>query len=143
MLRPPRGEADQLMSRLAAAVALALAVVGLSTTAMLAVAAYALAGILNAYFFAATLAARSEYSPAEARAQVFVWVGALKITAGSAGTAVAGGVIAGALHLPIILAVALTLAAVATSLVERRAERGNAHPVDPRRRPAARAGATD
>ena len=63
MLRPPRGDADRLMGRLAAAVALALAVVGLSVTAVLAVAAYALAGILNAYFFAATLAARSAGMP--------------------------------------------------------------------------------
>lgn len=119
MLRPPRGEADQLMSRFAASVALALALVGLSTTIEIAVAAYALAGILNAYFFASTLAARSEYSPAEARAQVFVWVGALKITAGSAGTAVAGAVIVGSLDLPIVLAVALTLGAVAASVIER------------------------
>jgi hypothetical protein len=120
MIRPPHGEADQLMSRLAAAVALALAVVGLAATPVLAVVAYALAGILNAYFFAATLAARSEYSPTEARAQVFVWVGALKITAGSAGTALAGAVIVGALHLPIIIAVALTVTAAASALVERR-----------------------
>lgn len=138
MLRPPRGEADELMCRLAAAVAVALAVVGLTTTAVLAVAAYALAGILNAYFFAATLAARSEYSPAEARAQVFVWVGALKITAGSAGTATAGAVIGGALHLPIMIAVTLTLAAVVVSVLERRTERRHSLTVDqPRERPAA------
>jgi hypothetical protein len=119
MLRPPRGEADRLVSRLAAAVALALALVGLSTTPVLGVVAYAVAGIVNAYFFAATLAARSEYSPLEARAQVFVWVGALKITAGSAGTAVAGAVIVASPQLPIILAVVLTLTAVVASLVER------------------------
>lgn len=121
MIRPPRTDADRLMSRLAAAVAgaLVLVLVGLSTSLVLAVAAYVVAGVLNALFFASTLAARSEYSPAEARGQVFVWVGALKITAGSAGTVTAGAVIAGALHLPIVLAAALTLAAVTASFVER------------------------
>ncbi|MFE0420817.1 hypothetical protein [Streptomyces tendae] len=38
---------------------------------------------------AATLAARNEYAPDNARGQIFVWIGALKITAGSAGTAAA------------------------------------------------------
>ncbi|MEW7002272.1 hypothetical protein M5585_29920 [Serratia ureilytica] len=45
-------------------------------------------GMLNAAFFAATLAARSEYFLLPG--QVFVWVGAMKITAGSLGTAAAG-----------------------------------------------------
>jgi hypothetical protein len=44
--------------------------------------------------FAATLAARNEYAPIKARGQVFIWVGILKIAAGSAGTAVAGATIA-------------------------------------------------
>lgn len=123
MIRPARGEADQLMTVLAAAVAAALAAVALAPTFAIALMAYAAAGVLNALFFAATLAARSEYSPIEARGQVFVWVGALKITAGSAGTAIAGAIIATALYLPLVLGVGLTLTVVIVSALERRPTR--------------------
>ncbi|WP_214109186.1 hypothetical protein [Acrocarpospora catenulata] len=100
-------------------VALALAAVTLTGVFWAAAAAYALAGVLNSCFFAATLAARNEYAPATARGQVFVWIGALKITAGSAGTALAGAIITTTLHLPLLLAIGLTLAATAASLAER------------------------
>ena len=88
----------------------------------------ATAGILNSYFFAATLAARSEYAPPEARGQVFVWVGALKITAGSAGTALAGAVVSHATQLPLFLAVAAILAAVGASVLDRGRERAMSGP---------------
>ncbi|MGI5351665.1 MFS transporter [Streptomyces sp. CA-250714] len=120
MLRPARADADGLMTRLAALVAGTLVLVALAPSFPIAVAAYAAAGIANACFFAATLAARSEYAPPAARGQIFVWVGALKITAGSAGTAFAGTIIGTALPLPLTLAVALTLAAALLSLTERR-----------------------
>lgn len=81
-------------------------------------------GVLNSRFFAATLAARSEYAPAQARGQVFVWIGALKITAGSAGTALAGAIVAPAVHLPLVLAAALIAVAVAASILDRRLGRG-------------------
>lgn len=123
MIRPLRGDADQAMTVLAVAVAAALAAVAVSGSFWSAVATYAIAGILNSYFFAATLAARNEYAPDVARGQVFVWIGALKITAGSAGTALAGGVIAAALHLPLALAIGLTVAAAAASQLERRLAR--------------------
>jgi MFS family permease len=121
MIRPLKGEADKLMTRLALIVAAALAAVLIAPDLWLAVACYALAGIANAYFFAATLAARSEYSPIEGRGQIFVWVGALKITAGSAGTAAAGAVIGTSLHLPLILAASITALAAICSATERKA----------------------
>jgi hypothetical protein len=125
MIRPLRGSADRAMTMLALIVAVALAAVLAAPNLLLSVVAYAAAGIANAYFFAATLAARSEHAPAAARGQVFVWVGALKITAGSAGTAAAGAVISGGTHLPLALAVAMTVAAVAGSALDRRtASRG-------------------
>ena len=86
MIRPLPGEADRAMAILAAAVSAALVLVFVATDFRAAVVAYAVAGVLNSYFFAATLAARNEYAPAAARGQVFVWIGALKITSGSAGT---------------------------------------------------------
>ncbi|NKX55437.1 MFS transporter [Arthrobacter sp. E918] len=123
LLRPLRGDADRLMTRLAAAVAAALAGVALADGFVLTTAAYAAAGILNACFFAATLAARSEYAPPQARGQVFVWVGALKITAGSAGTALAGAVAAGPAQLPVVMALTLAVACAAASVLDRRAGR--------------------
>lgn len=123
MIRPLRTDADPLMTWLAAAVGIALggaAVAGIFPTA---VAAFACAGVLNSYFFASTLAARSEYAPAAARGQVFVWIGALKITAGSAGTALAGALIAPAAQLPLYLAAGLVVSAAVVSLVDRHLER--------------------
>ncbi|MDQ4504525.1 MFS transporter [Sinomonas sp. ASV322] len=124
MIWPLRGQADELTTRLALCVAAALAAAALAPGFAFAVAAYAAAGILNSCFFASTLAARSEYSPAEARAQVFVWVGALKITAGSAGTALAGTITATAPHAALTLAVVLTAASAVASLIDRRLRRG-------------------
>lgn len=120
MVRPMRGDADQLMTWLAAGVAATLAAAALAGSFPAAVVTYSLVGILNSYFFAATLAARSEYAPLEARGQVFVWVGALKITAGSAGTAAAGAVVVHATQLPLLLAVAVIAAAVCASVLDRR-----------------------
>ncbi|GAB3271178.1 MFS transporter [Kineosporia babensis] len=56
----------------------------------LAVIAFLLLGAANAPYFIATLAARSRYSPPEARAQVFVTMGALKVGSSAGGAAAAG-----------------------------------------------------
>ncbi|WP_309107550.1 MFS transporter [Arthrobacter sp.] len=119
MIRPMRTDADPLMTWLGAAVGAALCGAALVGVFPAAVVAYALAGLLNSCFFAATLAARSEYAPAEARGQVFVWVGALKITAGSAGTALAGAMVASAAQLPLFLASGFIGVAVIASILDR------------------------
>lgn len=109
------GEADQQTRRLAMLVVLGFAAVLLAPTVTMALAAYFATRVANSYFFASTLAARSEYAPAEARGQVFVWVGALKITAGSAGTAAAGAAAAAGPLLPVGVAIgAFTLAAASS-----------------------------
>lgn len=77
--------------------------------------------------FAVTLAARSEYAPVESRVQVFIWVGALKIaagsagSAGSAGTAAAGATTTHAAWVPLVVVSALTVAAATAtaSIVDR------------------------
>ncbi|TFD83467.1 hypothetical protein E3T56_13320 [Cryobacterium psychrotolerans] len=120
MIRPLRGDADVLMPYLALIVAAALFAVLLVPNLTAAVVAYAAVGIANSYFFAATLAARSEHSPAAARGQIFVWVGALKITAGSAGTAAAGALIGTALHLPTVFAAGIATAAAIVAIIDRR-----------------------
>ncbi len=103
MVKPLPGDADRLVVMLCFVVAAALAVVAAMPSFVAALVACGAAGIANALFFAATLAARSEYAPAEARGQVFIWVGALKIAAGSAGTATAGVLLFGAAWMPVAL----------------------------------------
>ena len=111
---PPGGEPDRATTRWALALGVTFVLGGFAPTLGTAFAAFAAAGFLTAPFFVATLAVRSAYSPAAGRAQVFVAMGALKITAaggggrgggpggvGAAGTALtaggAGVLVAGAL----------------------------------------------
>lgn len=101
MVWPLRGDADRLIIVLAAIVGLALTAVIPMPSLVPALIAFAVTGIANALFFAATLAARSEYAPPGSRGQVFIWVGALKIAAGSAGTATAGALIVGTAWIPV------------------------------------------
>jgi hypothetical protein len=56
------------------------------------------------------------------RGQVFVWIGALKITAGSAGTALAGAIIAPAIQLPLFLGAGLIAFAMVASVLDRHRE---------------------
>lgn len=123
MLRPLRSDADPMVTWLGAAVGAAVCGAAFAGAFPVAVAAYCFTGVLNSYFFAATLAARSEYAPAAARGQVFVWIGALKITAGSAGTALAGAIVAPAINLPLLLASGLITVAVFVSVLDRHRER--------------------
>lgn len=119
MIRPLKGEADKLTGILAAFVAIALAVVIPMPNLVSALTAFTVAGVVNALFFAATLAARSEYSPAESRGQVFIWVGALKIAAASAGTAIAGALMGGIIWVPVAAVAAASAIAALISMIER------------------------
>ncbi|VEI02444.1 H+ Antiporter protein [Acidipropionibacterium jensenii] len=119
MVWPLRGDADKLTTLLAAAVAVTLMVVIPMPNLTAALIAFTLAGVANAVFFAATLAARSEYAPDEARGQVFIWVGALKIAAGSAGTATAGALIGGVTWMPVAAVAALSALAALVCGIER------------------------
>lgn len=119
MVKPLRGDADRLTMGLAAIVAITLVIVIPMPNFIMTVGAFTLAGIANAFFFAATLAARSEYAPVEARGQVFIWVGALKIAAGSAGTAVAGSLIGDRAWAPVAAVAALSAVAAGASVIGR------------------------
>lgn len=119
MVRPLRSDADHLTSRLSLLVAITLAGVILAPGFAVALGAFAVAGIANSLFFAATLAARSEYAPVSARGQVFIWVGALKIAAGSAGTAATGALLGNAAWPPVALVAILTVIASVAALYSR------------------------
>ncbi|MEA5101620.1 MFS transporter [Pantoea sp. S18] len=90
MIRPLVGEPDTLMTRFACFITAGVFLIMLNMHFVVLLMLFFVTGMLNAGFFGATLAARSEYSPSACRGQVFVWVGAMKITAGSLGTAAAG-----------------------------------------------------
>lgn len=126
MLWPLRGDADRLMSLLAVFVAATLTAVIFTPILPALLVAFSLAGVANALFFAATLAARSEFAPTASRGQIFIWVGALKIAGGAAGTASAGAIVGAAAWAPLALATTLTAVAVTASIVERtRSREGN------------------
>ncbi len=123
IVRPLRGVPDVLTGRLALAVAAGLLAALTAPTLSLLVAAYLGTGLLNALFFGSTLAARTEYAPGAARSQVFIWVAALKITAGSAGTALAGTLSDRGYHAAVGTAVLLaSLAGAAATLHRRRTD---------------------
>lgn len=87
---PLKGEPDRQTGWWAAAIGVAFLLGGFAPNLVWAMVAFTVAGLLNGPFFTATLAARTAYSPSAARAQVFVTMAALKIAAGTAGTAAAG-----------------------------------------------------
>jgi len=119
-VRPLRGEPERLTALFVGVIAGMLLLASGMPSFSLALGAFFLIGVANAPFFAATLAARSEYAPVGGRAQLFVAIAAFKIAAGSAGTAMAGalnGVGSRPIALPRPSAVAAT--ALAT-VIERR-----------------------
>ncbi|MBA0448381.1 MULTISPECIES: hypothetical protein [Stenotrophomonas] len=121
MARPIRLTPDQAMTWYAGFLGLALVLVAASGSFQFALTTYFVAGCIDAYFFAATLAARTEYAPAQGKGQVYLWVGALKIAAGSAGTAVAGMVVTGSASLALWIAIAAVVIAPVVSRVDQRA----------------------
>ncbi len=106
--------------------AIALALCALAPSYRLALIAFALAGVANAPFFTATLAARSRYSPPEARAQVFVTLAGLKVAMASAGTALAGIAIDVGARPLLAAGAALTLAGATAAWIDRRHSRASA-----------------
>lgn len=119
MIVPLRGPAEKAVIRLAAAAGTAFAFAALVPSFPYALAAFGLAGVLNSLFFTATLASRAEYAPNNARAQVFIWTAALKVTAAAVGTALAGALIGVDARLPLVAGGALAVAAAATAGVGR------------------------
>lgn len=134
MIRPLRADADKLTALLAGLVAVTLLIVIPMPSTPTTITAYAVAGIANSLFFAATLAGRSEFAPPEARGQVFIWVGALKIAAGAAGTAAAGALIGASLWLPVVAVAILTAATAGACALQRSRPPGNRR-TSPLRRP--------
>ena len=122
-IRPLRGEPETLTTVFLAVIGACLLLCAAAPNLPLALAAFGPAGAANAPFFAATLAARNDYAPAGGRAQVFVAVAALKIAAGSAGTALAGTLGGVGPRWLLVAGSALILLTAASTVIERRVSR--------------------
>ncbi len=118
--RPLRGEPERLSTRFTVALAVAYAACAAAPTYPLALAAFTLAGIVNAPFFTATLAARSDYAPPSARAQIFVSMAGLKVACSAIGAALAGVALGVGARTLLAAAAVLTLGAAIAMLVDRR-----------------------
>ena len=117
---PLRGEPDRLTTRHVAIVAGCFGACALAPSFGWGVAGFVLMGVATAPFVTATFAARNAYAPPDARAQVFVTLSALKITAASGGTALAGLLVAvGPRPMLLVGGGAVLLAAVVTVLDRR------------------------
>ena len=123
-VRPLRGEPERLTAIFVGVIAATLLLASVAPSFPLALSAFFLIGVANAPFFAATLAARSDYAPAGGRAQLFVAIAAFKITAGSAGTALAGS-LSGVGPRPLLMVGAALLATTAAvTMIDRACESG-------------------
>jgi hypothetical protein len=120
---PLSGEPDRLTARWSAAVGAGYALCALAPTYPLALAAFALAGAADAPLFTASLAARSQHAPPEARAQVFVSLAGARVAMASAGAALAGAAVALGPRALLGAAAALALAAAAGGALDRRVSR--------------------
>ncbi|CCN70112.1 MFS transporter [Vibrio nigripulchritudo] len=83
-------EADPQMTISALGVAVGILLIATATSYSLGLGSFLICGIANAFFFASTLAARTEYAPSQSASQVFMWIAAMKIGAVSVGSYLAG-----------------------------------------------------
>ena len=114
---PLTGDPDRLTTRQVAVIGGCFGLCALAPTFVWGVAAFVLMGAATAPFVTATFAARNAYAPPEARGQVFATLSSLKITTASAGTAVAGLLVAlGPALMLVVGGAAVLLAALATVL---------------------------
>jgi hypothetical protein len=90
ILRPLRGDPDRLIRWWTLAVAIGFALCASTPSILLAAAALFATGAAASIQFAASLAARSAYSPPAARAQIFVTMAGLKVAFSSLGVALVG-----------------------------------------------------
>ncbi|MFC0623667.1 hypothetical protein [Kribbella deserti] len=124
---PVRGEPEILTTWYVALVGFTTALCAVAPTYTVALALFVLNGMSNAPFVTATFAARSQYAPPTARAQVFVTMASVKVAAASAGAAAAGSLtLLGARGLPAAAAAVVVLGAALTVLDRHLSPRGRA-----------------
>lgn len=102
MVKPLRGEALTLLNKVGLLLLSTLIAVTLSQSYVAGLFTYWLCGAANSLFFAVTLAARSDYAPANGAAQIYMWVAAAKISAASLGALAAGIWVDESVKLPLV-----------------------------------------
>ena len=107
IFRPLVRDALTLLKHVGWILVTCLILVSLSASFMTSMFAYWFCGVVNSVFFAVTIAARTEYSPAQGAAQIYMWVAAAKITAASLGTFVAGILVEHNIALPFAASIAM------------------------------------
>src|SRR4051812_8738485 len=117
---PQRGEPERRAVGWATVIAAGFALCALAPSYPLALVAFALAGAPNAPFITATLAARAEYAPPGARAQVFVSLAGAKVAMGAAGAALAGAAAGADPRALLVGAAAVALASPGGAALARR-----------------------
>jgi MFS family permease len=90
IIRPLRGDPERLTLWWTVAIGVGFALCAASPSIVLALVAFGVTGVLTSIQFAATLAARSAYSPPGGRAQIFVTMAGLKVAFSSLGVAIVG-----------------------------------------------------
>ncbi|WP_328992771.1 hypothetical protein OG394_00825 [Kribbella sp. NBC_01245] len=119
---PLEGEPDRLTTYSVLLIGAATGLAAVAPTYRVALLAFVAIGLANAVFVVATFAARSEYAPPGARAQVFITMASLKVAAASAGAALAGLASSlGPRGLPAAAAVVVLSGGLAT-IIDRQAD---------------------
>lgn len=126
--RPLVGDPDRLTTRQVALVGACFGLCALAPSFGWGVAAFALMGVATAPFVTATFAARNAFAPPQARGQVFVTLSALKITAASGGTAVAGLLVALGPRTMLLVGGSVVLLASLATVVDRWLSPGRSRP---------------
>ncbi|MFC3121199.1 MFS transporter [Agaribacter flavus] len=112
IFKPLKANALILLRKLGIFLLVCLSLVAFSQSFELGLVTYWLCGVVNSIFFAATLAARTEYAPRQGAAQIFMWVAACKISAASFGTLMAGLLVDYSIYLPFIFACSVLMIAL-------------------------------
>lgn len=102
IFRPLSREPLTLLKRAGSFLLVALFATLLSQSFVFGAASYWLCGVANAIFFTSSLAARTEFAPTSNAAQVYMWVAAAKVGAGSLGALAAGMLIVYGVKVPLV-----------------------------------------
>lgn len=102
IFKPIKREALELLKNIGILFVVCFVILALSNSFISSMFAYWICGLVNSVFFAVTIAARTEYAPAQGAAQIYMWVAAAKITAASLGALVAGFLVDYFVTLPVI-----------------------------------------
>jgi MFS family permease len=107
VLTPLKKDALTLLKNVGCLLVICLILVSLSHSFSASMLTYWICGVVNSVFFAVTIAARTEYSPARGAAQIYMWVAAAKITAASLGAFVAGLLVDHLITLPLVASITM------------------------------------